>query len=489
MFLFYQAKLTEKNIHERINNLLDFASTASEGDFIFLSPYFFDSCKAPFSSSSILFEKERNDSMQGLLEKLPSKLILISSEKNSIQIIFEGKASQYSFTQMLHVHGKKIAFYNNPSDFKNNEKADLNVFYNSLPFTINLQKENEELLSKISTETQSACVLLNSVYANEGLLFHGQSFFYDENGTLVKRLKKFEEDSFKAEPNPSSSKVEGLSADKYKDIFEALVFGIKEHVKASGLTKIVMGLSGGIDSALVAPLCVEAVGKENVYGLLMPSPHSSAHSVSDAKLLATNLGIQSYILPLEDAMNAYHALLLPLAKENNASEHNTSLMLQNLQSRQRAVLIMGLSNALPAFVMGTGNKSEECMGYCTLYGDTCAALFPIADLYKEDVYALAHWYNAYKGKEIIPHGSLPKEPSAELAPGQKDSDSLPNYPLLDSFLVEVLENGKDPFKVEHSFTQEERIEIMKKMKVAEFKRQQSAPIIKITNCTLGVEWV
>ncbi len=487
MFSFYQAKLTGKSLLQRVEDLLLYTNQTEDAQCIFVSLQFLESVKAQTSASALLLEREKNEAVEFLTKKLAPNKSLVFLEDEIVTVISGNDISFLESNDLLEIEGKKIAFSFDIdlSDFV--EEADLNIIYNTEAYRLNFQKDLEENLQAFAKEVKTNVACLNSVYAEGGNLYHGQSSFFNDKGELVKRFNAFEAEGSTVDFTKTYENAP-LTRDDFQEIFEAIVFGIREEVKESGLNKIVLGLSGGIDSALVAPLCVEALGKENVIGLLMPSPHSSDHSVSDAQLLANNLGMQSYILPLEDAMNAYHNPLLPIAQEHNATEHTTGLMLQNLQSRLRGVMVMSVSNALKAFVMGTGNKSEACMGYCTLYGDSCAALFPIGDLYKKDVYGLANWYNNYKGKEIIPHGSLTKEPSAELAPDQKDSDTLPIYPMLDAFLAEVLENGQDPFEVKHDFSIEERKDVLRKMRNAEFKRAQSAPIIKISKCTLGKDW-
>ncbi len=487
MFLMYQAKLTEKSLSVRIANLVEkLKEIPKECEAVFVSANFLQSVKCVNSISYFFKEEEKESAIDSLLQVMPPNLKLVLFENNRIFLLENKNITSYDSDKLLEIAGKRISFSLLCSE-KTEKKSDINIIYNTHAFTLSLQEENEKHLSLLAKNSKTPTICLNAVYAADGDIFHGQSFEVDENGLIINRLKAFEEDCSEVQIlNKDKTELPLTSNnDKYKIIFEALVFAIREHVLETGLTKAVLGLSGGIDSALVAPLAVEALGSENVYGLLMPSPHSSAHSVEDAKQLAENLNIKSYIFPIGESMEAFHKALNPVAKELNASEINHSLMLQNLQSRLRAVHVMGVANALPAFVLGTGNKSEEAMGYCTLYGDTCAALFPIGDLYKEDVYGLAKWYNNYKGKNIIPLSSIEKAPSAELAPGQKDVDSLPPYPKLDSFLYEIFELRKNPFEVEHEFSPQERREVLYKIKGAEFKRQQSAPIVKVTSFTLG----
>ncbi len=483
MISFFQAELTCENLSARVNDLLSFIGKLSHDcELLFVSYNFLQSYKDKNSASAVLLAQEKDEALKVLSSKLPKRLTLILAENDSLLVIKNETVDIRSLTSPLSLLEKEFSF--SKDELVDTKKSDLHIHYNTSPYTLSKQLEIENTISALVRENLTPCLYLNSVYTFEGEIYNGQSFYIDSSASIKVRAKAFEADMCAL----GGGVITPLFDEKYEEIFKALTFGIRAHIKETGLTKAVLGLSGGIDSTLVATLAVEALGAENVYALLMPSPHSSDHSVKDSEDLANNLKMEYKILQINECMNAFHALLNPLASEYNATDYNNSLMLQNLQSRIRAVLIMGFANALPAFVLGTGNKSEECMGYCTLYGDSCGGLFPIGDLYKEEVYDLCKWYNNHKGAEIIPTNCLIKEPSAELAPNQKDTDSLPPYPILDTFLVNMLENCINPFKVEHSFSTQERVNVLKKMKNAEFKRQQAAPILKITNVTVGKDW-
>ncbi len=494
MFAFIQAHLKSANLIDRAIALVEQLETLPQDKkIIFVSA---DLLSPPMtglkaeqkkSASSFLFSLEEEEALDILKNALPSDTTLIFNEEERIFSIRNGRLEELVFKRMnvFEVQGHIFSYsYNSfPTQEQELLPTEFHIHYNKKPFTVTFQEEQEEFFKYFAKQAKKDVVSLNSVYAFEGNLFHGQSLYVNKEGELTQRAKAFE-------PAILLDNLFYLSPE-YKEIypliFDALVFGIRVHVKASGLRKIVLGLSGGIDSALVAPLAVEAIGKENVIGLIMPSMHSSEGSVADAKKLAENLGITAHIVPIKDSVESFD-IFKEIAKEHNANEQNTELMLQNIQSRLRAVSLMALANALPAYLLATGNKSEASMGYCTLYGDSCGGLFPLGDLYKFHVYALAKWYNNYKEFEIIPENSITKAPSAELAPNQKDSDSLPEYTLLDSYLYELFEGKKDPFEIEHVFTEEERFNVLSKIKNAEYKRSQLAPIIRLFNVSVGKDW-
>ena len=254
-------------------------------------------------------------------------------------------------------------------------------------------------------------------------------------------------------------------------------------MRKCGFSKTVLGLSGGIDSALVAAIAAAAVGPENVLGILMPSPYSSDHSVSDALELAKNLGIQTQILPIGELMQSYDHSFAELFR---GSEFG--LAEENIQSRIRGSLLMGISNKFGHLLISTGNKSEMAVGYCTLYGDMNGGLAAIADLPKTRVYTLCRWLNA-QGQEIIPDHILTKPPSAELKPGQIDQDSLPPYEVLDDILCQFVTQRRSPAEIiasGHDATTVERV--IKLVTRAEFKRKQAPPGLKITDRAFGTGW-
>lgn len=273
-----------------------------------------------------------------------------------------------------------------------------------------------------------------------------------------------------------------IPAKNWGAVREQLVTGIRSYVRNNGFTDVVLGLSGGMDSALVAALAVDALGKECVHGILMPSPWSSSGSITDAELLAERLGIGTQTVPIAPLMQAFERALTPMFAGKGADVTE-----ENLQSRIRGVLLMAMSNKFGWMVLTTGNKSELAVGYCTLYGDMCGALAPIADLYKTEVYALADWYNVHVGEERIPRQVFDKPPSAELRPNQTDQDSLPAYDELDSILHALIEESCPPERVSLPGIPESRVqEVVKLMHRSAFKHRQAAPLLPVGEHAFGV---
>jgi NAD+ synthetase len=359
------------------------------------------------------------------------------------------------------------------------------------PFSVGKQKQREEMLKALAIKYSTQVLYANQVGANDELIFDGRSSYFGRDGSLVGRAEPFSEDILivdlinpEKEGENGESKIANDDFSPESETWEALSLGVKDYCNKNGLKSVCLGLSGGIDSALTAAIAVNSVGKENVHGLIMPSPYSSDHSVKDALDLANNLEL-GFIdkLPIRSAMNAFGEILSPVFKDFpiDATE-------ENIQARIRGVMLMGIANKFGRMLLTTGNKSEISVGYCTIYGDMCGALAVIGDLYKTEVFRLARWIN--KDKELIPQSTLTKPPSAELRPNQIDQDSLPPYELLDAILVDLLENRKNPEEL--ALNGKYPPEIVKRVgtlvKSGEFKRRQAAPVLKITSQAFGVGW-
>ena len=322
----------------------------------------------------------------------------------------------------------------------------------------------------------------------------------DASGEVVARTSSFEEAALVVDLSKDSVTASAVALadgpapetiqpvpERAEALFRAAVLGVRDYVHKCGMTGVVLGLSGGMDSALVACIATEALGAENVLAVLMPSRWSTDHSESDADVLARNLGIQASTARITPIMDAFDTVLNPLFAELPAVDND--LTADNIQPRIRGTLLMAFANRLGRAVLGTGNKSENAAGYCTLYGDTVGAIEPIGDLYKTEVYEVARWYNNMRGGNIIPEHIFTKAPSAELHPGQVDEDNLPPYDVLDAILRELLENGANPETLVVPGVSDDVVRgVVRRLAASEFKRHQSAPALKLSSCTLGIDW-
>jgi NAD+ synthase (glutamine-hydrolysing) len=268
--------------------------------------------------------------------------------------------------------------------------------------------------------------------------------------------------------------------EKIQLIHDAILLGLKDYFRKLGLSKAILGLSGGIDSAVTAVMATRALGKENVRGVLMPSAYSSGHSVEDARALAENLGIRYDIIPIVQPFDAFEGLLKDVmeGKTFDVTE-------ENIQARCRAIILMAISNKFGNILLNTTNKSEMAVGYGTLYGDLAGGLSVLADIYKTEIYQLAHLIN--KDGQVIPENSITKPPSAELRPNQKDSDSLPEYDVLDPILAMYIEGQLGPQEIiEHGFDEKLVLRILRLVNISEFKRHQTAPVLRVSPKAFGV---
>jgi NAD+ synthase (glutamine-hydrolysing) len=382
----------------------------------------------------------------------------------------------------------KRSYEINPIEDLVNLEVDLIINLSASPYTVGKQKIREAMLHHGATRYEKPIIYVNQVGGNDDLIFDGNSIVFNNKGDVVCRAKGFatdlvvvESEQFRSR-SPLTPLNKGGILDENEEIFSALVLGVKDYARKCGFSKVILGLSGGIDSSLVAAIASEAMGAENVLGVLMPSPYSSEHSLTDAVALVNNLGIKSYKLPIQEAMTAYDKLLEPLfaGTEFGVAE-------ENIQSRIRGNLLMAIANKFGYLLLSTGNKSEMAVGYCTLYGDMNGGLAVIADVPKTGVFALCRWLNRHS--EVIPTNVITKPPSAELKPGQVDRDSLPPYEILDDILwriinqhqsePEIVASGHDPTVVN---------QVMKLVARAEFKRRQAPPGLKITDRAFGTGW-
>jgi NAD+ synthase (glutamine-hydrolysing) len=341
-----------------------------------------------------------------------------------------------------------------------------------------------EMLRRVARDEKIPLAQVNLVGANDELIFDGYSVVLNLRGELIAHGMGFEEEIFVADlmPEPGVRNLESRIdfPEREQQIFSALSLGIRDYVHKCGFKSVIVGLSGGIDSALVAMLAANALGAENVFGVAMPTRYSSAGSLSDAEALAKNLGVHYEVLPIEPAFLAVEKQL-----ENVFAGTKPNETEENVQSRLRGVTLMALSNKFGALVLTTGNKSEMAVGYCTLYGDMDGALAPIADVLKTDVYKIARWVN--REREIIPGNSIAKPPSAELRPNQTDQDSLPPYEILDAILeLYVVKNLSKPEIIVRGFAAAVVNDVVNKINFSEYKRRQAAPALKISPRAFGM---
>lgn len=351
------------------------------------------------------------------------------------------------------------------------------------PFTVGKQRVRESMLSNTARKYKIPVLYVNQVGGNDELVFDGRSCAFDATGRLIAKGKPFTEDIIIVDLNSYSGVISNDDFTPEAEAWNALVCGTRDYIRKCGFKKVVLGLSGGIDSSLTATVAVEAIGKENVLGVLMPSPYSSKGSIDDSLELAKNLGIKTIIIPIEEIMKSYQLSL----KEAFAG-YKEDVTEENIQSRIRGNLLMAISNKYGALLLTTGNKSELAVGYCTIYGDMSGGLAVIGDVPKTMVYRIAKWLNKVKGN-IIPQTIIDKAPSAELRPNQTDQDSLPPYDVLDEILFRHIELHKSKDEIiEEGFEKETVARVLKLVEKAEFKRKQAAPCIKITDRAFGTGW-
>jgi NAD+ synthase (glutamine-hydrolysing) len=356
------------------------------------------------------------------------------------------------------------------------------ISINASPYSMGKREQRRQMFANAARRHGVPVVYVNQVGGNDQLVFDGSSFAMDPSGKLIAQAPSFSEDIVVVDTNALRGDMRPSHADEDAAVYEALVLGTGDYMRKCGFSKAVIGLSGGIDSSLVACLAVEAWGKENVTGIAMPGPHSSGHSVRDAKAMAEALGIRFQIVSINPGYEAAAEALAPLFADGAPG-----VMEENIQSRLRGLTLMAFSNKTGALVLTTGNKSELAVGYCTLYGDMCGGLAVISDVPKTLVYRLCRIANKRMGGPI-PETVFTKPPSAELRPDQKDSDSLPEYEVLDPILKAYVEEYEAPGRIAERLGVDEALvaDVVAKVDRNEYKRQQAAPGIKVTTKAFGI---
>ena len=356
----------------------------------------------------------------------------------------------------------------------------VHINLSSSPFWHSKRAIRREMLAAIARRDGIPVLMSNQVGGNDTLIFDGSSLALNARGELIAQAASFEEDMVVLDPFDAPP-IPVAEEDDTEAAYRALVLGTRDYVRKCGFKKVLVGLSGGIDSALVAAIAKDALGAENVICVGMPSPYSSAGSIDDSRQLAANLGIRFEVIGISGLFSEFTRALEP---QFAGTKPDTTE--ENIQSRIRGALLMALSNKFSALVLTTGNKSEMAVGYCTLYGDMVGALAVIGDLVKTRVYKVCHWLN--RDGEVIPLQILEKPPSAELRPDQKDTDSLPPYEVLDPILEAYVERYETPERIseENGFPLTLVQQVVRLVERSEYKRQQAAPVLKVTRKSFGM---
>ena len=377
-------------------------------------------------------------------------------------------------------YSPRLLYHTDPVQAAVQKDAEFIVNISSSPYHLEKWEERHELIRGEAMKYRKYVIYVNLVGGNDELIFDGRSVVFSPKGETIIRAKDFEEDLLVFDLFAGETVLRPSSASDMENARKALVLGLRDYVSKCGFRQVLLGLSGGIDSAVTCVLAVEALGVENVLGVMMPSQYSSEHSVTDAVDLAKNLGIRYEIIPIAKIFDVYREELRPVFRD--APEDITE---ENLQARIRGNLLMALSNKYGKLLLSTGNKSELAVGYTTLYGDACGGLAVISDVPKTMVYRLADHLN--RERELIPKNTITKPPSAELRPNQKDSDSLPPYDVLDPILAAYIEDNLTVEEIVEKTGQDETLvrEILRKVDRNEYKRKQLPIGLKITSKAFG----
>jgi len=369
----------------------------------------------------------------------------------------------------------------NPVEELIRQGAGMLINISASPYTMDKRRLRLEMLRNIARTYRRPVLFVNQVGGQDSLIFDGSSVALDAEGRVCAQASSFEEDLVVFDTESCTGEIHPQPEDELEAVYRALVMGTRDYVKKCGFEKVLVGLSGGIDSSLVAAVAVAALGPDNVLGMTMPGPYSSPGSVTDARTLARNLAIPLISVPIGPIYDSYRATLAePFAgRQEDVTE-------ENIQARIRGNLLMAISNKFGALVLSTGNKSELAVGYCTLYGDMAGGLAVISDIPKSMVYSLARWIN--RERELIPELCLTKAPSAELRPNQTDQDSLPPYDVLDRILKSYIEEAKGPREIADHYGFEISLveDVIRRVNRNEYKRQQAPPGLKVTSKAFGV---
>lgn len=376
-------------------------------------------------------------------------------------------------------------YHRDPVRELQSQGLDLIVNLSASPWHIQKEVARFRVLEALARKSRLPVMYCNAIGGNDELIFDGRSLALDAQGRLIAQAKAFQEELLIADL--ATSPIAAIPMEESSQLFQALSLGLRDYVGKCGFRSVLLGLSGGIDSALTACIAVAALGRDHVLGVALPSCFSSEGSIVDARVLAQNLGIRFELIPIQPQVEAFRSALAPLfaGRPEDATE-------ENLQSRVRGVMLMALSNKFGSLLITTGNKSELATGYCTLYGDMCGGLAVISDLSKTQVYSLSRWINDHPEstglpKSPIPVSSIQKAPSAELRPHQTDQDSLPPYDTLDRILEAYVEKHQSSSEMARSGIDEKlAVEWIRKIDFSEYKRRQAAPGLKVSDKAFGM---
>jgi NAD+ synthase (glutamine-hydrolysing) len=466
-----------------------------------------------FNAAWLLYEKE----VKGIAHKTCLPTYDVFDEYRYFEpgfewnvIPFKGKKIALTICEDIWNLGDNPLYRNSPMEKLIQQEPDLMINISASPFDYDHDDDRKEVIRANVLKYKLPMFYCNAVGSQTEVVFDGGSLVYDGDGNIIKELKYFDEDFFVMEMTddrrPSDSRLptpdalrpfnKEMRVSKQNDpskiidyltaennihqIHDALILGIRDYFSKMGFTKAILGSSGGIDSAVTLALACEALGKENVRAILMPSQYSTSHSVSDAEQLSRNLDNQYDIIPIKSVYDSFLSSLKPVFKDLPFS-----LAEENIQSRTRGNLLMAIANKFGYILLNTSNKSELATGYGTLYGDMAGGLSVLGDVYKMQVYALAKYINRHS--EIIPQNIIDKAPSAELRPDQKDSDSLPEYDVLDKVLYQYIEKRQGPKEIIAMGIDEQLVKrILKMVNMNEYKRNQFCPIIRVSCKAFGV---
>ncbi len=414
------------------------------------------------------------------IEHFISKKNVASREERPY--IVPGKGPKY-----LRIAGEKVAVVvgediRNDNDFSPNVDVIVNI--TSQPYSRGIVEKRYNFFSRIAYTAGRPVVYVNQVGGQTDILFDGSSAAFNAKGKAICLLKNFEEDLQVVDTSASTPAIPVPPQDKTANVFHAMKMGLVDYFRKNGFTKACLGMSGGIDSAVVAAMAVEALGRENVRLLMMPSQFSTEHSVDDAVEMAERVGVPYDVLPITEVYKSVTETMLPVL---GGTRFDTTE--ENIQARIRAVMLMALSNKWGHTVLNCSNKSESAVGYGTLYGDTIGAISIAGDLYKSEIYDLARYINRERGG-MIPENILLKEPSAELHPGQLDSDRLPTYEVLDAILYRMIEKGQHREEIINAgFDARTVMRVHEMLLRNEYKRRQGGPVFRLSTAPLGKEFI